>query len=407
MKYLNLLLIVILTVSSVWAKKPLEELGIAADVTSPVQLEDAFNAVHELFLPPLPGDAVYIHSEKQIYFVDWNSGEWPKELLSQAVGELKTLGGLMYPEYTFYVLLDYSNDLVIYNEEGAIVFRRTVEYDPYFWALNYFGLSDAAELTLSQQELYHAAKFGAEIQVVPVSFAESYLKEKAVIAKQEAMAKQELLASPMMMARALPPMITKLLVGIEDVPSGVEVQVGWPGGFESATLDLFCASDLVVADWQLVTNFPSTLSSFEWVDVETNQNQRFYVAGSDYDEDADGISSARERFLYKTREDLYSTDADGLGDGWELQHGLDPLSSTGTDGALGDADNDGYSNLEEQREGTDPLDPNDNFTTGTVATIRYYYDEDDRMTDFYCGAEVAQKPILTVSHNIAEEVSAK
>ena len=42
-----------------------------------------------------------------------------------------------------------------------------------------------------------------------------------------------------------------------------------------------------------------------------------------------------------------------------------------------------------------------------MATLRYYYDEDDRLTDFYSGAEVAQKTILTASHNISEEVSAK
>ena len=111
--------------------------------------------------------------------------------------------------------------------------------------------------------------------------------------------------------------------------------------------------------------------------------------------------------MHKTREDLFSTDGDGLGDGWEIGYGFDPFSTAGNNGALGDADGDGFGNLEEQLNGTDPLDPNGNSTTGTVATIRYYYDEDDRLTDFYSGAEVAQKTILTVSHNSSEEVSSK
>ena len=217
MKYLGLLLAVVLAVGSVWAKKPVKEPVVAADVTSPVQLEDVFNAVHELFLPPLPGDAVYIHPEKQIYFVDWNSGEWPKEWLSQAVGEIKTLGDLMYPEYIFYVLLDYSGDLVICNGEGVIIFRRTVEYDPYFWVLNHFGLSDAAELTLAQRELYHAAKFGAEIRVIPVSFAESYLEEEAVIAEQ---AEEALLAEQASSLRYEEEGMAMMSMG-----SGVELQM--------------------------------------------------------------------------------------------------------------------------------------------------------------------------------------
>ena len=84
-----------------------------------------------------------------------------------------------------------------------------------------------------------------------------------------------------------------------------------------------------------------------------------------------------------------------------------PLSILGINGALGDADNDGFSNLEEQLNDTDPGSVNSGGNTGTVATIRYYYDEDDRLTDFYSDSEVAQKTILTASHNISEEVSAK
>ena len=410
MKYSSLLLAAVLTVVSVWAKKPMEESGIAAEVTSPVQLEAIFNAVHELFMPPLPGDAVYIHPETSVYFVDWNSGEWSQELLSQAVGELKTLGGLMYPEYTFYVVLDYNRDLVIYNGEGAPIFRRTVEYGPYFWALNHFGLSDSSELTLAQQELYHAAKLGAEIRVVPVSFAESYLEEEVVVAKQKVLAEQELLMAPISMMSAPLAMGSgiELQMEVERLTNGtVEVLVEWLSSLNSDSLDLFLCSDLVAADWQLQTNFPTAgLTHFDFNDFTTNQASRFYVAGTMYDKDSDGLTSARERFLYKTREDLFSTDSDGLGDGWEILYGFDPFSIAGNDGALGDADNDGFSNLEEQAKGTDPTSPQNNSNTGTVATIRYHYDEDDRLTDFYSGAEVAQKTILTASHNIAEEVSA-
>jgi hypothetical protein len=48
------------------------------------------------------------------------------------------------------------------------------------------------------------------------------------------------------------------------------------------------------------------------------------------------------------------TDADSLPDMWELQFGLDPLSTALDDGPAGDPDHDGVSNLQEYRDGTHP-----------------------------------------------------
>jgi hypothetical protein len=48
------------------------------------------------------------------------------------------------------------------------------------------------------------------------------------------------------------------------------------------------------------------------------------------------------------------SDGDGLPDDWELANGLDPRNPNGADGAAGDPDNDGFTNLEEYLAGTDP-----------------------------------------------------
>ena len=71
------------------------------------------------------------------------------------------------------------------------------------------------------------------------------------------------------------------------------------------------------------------------------------------DTDGDGLEDGVESTI-GTSACYADTDLDGLDDEWEHVNGLDPLSASGDQGADGDLDRDGLSNLIEQALGTNP-----------------------------------------------------
>ncbi len=70
------------------------------------------------------------------------------------------------------------------------------------------------------------------------------------------------------------------------------------------------------------------------------------ASASSTDQDGDGLTYGLEYLINSFPNDP-DTDNDGLPDGWEWKYGLDPLSSANDDGAVGDPDGDGMSNLQE------------------------------------------------------------
>ena len=78
-------------------------------------------------------------------------------------------------------------------------------------------------------------------------------------------------------------------------------------------------------------------------------------------------------------------DADGMPDDWEIAHGLNPL----VDDALFDNDNDGLSNLEEYKRGTDPNNPDtdgDGILDGDEVKDQSY--EDSGRTSPMAGVDI-------------------
>jgi len=75
-----------------------------------------------------------------------------------------------------------------------------------------------------------------------------------------------------------------------------------------------------------------------------------YAALAATDQDGDGLTYGLE-YLINTQPNDWDSDNDQLPDGWEWQYGMDPLSTNGADGAIGDPDGDGFSNLQEYSYG--------------------------------------------------------
>ncbi len=75
--------------------------------------------------------------------------------------------------------------------------------------------------------------------------------------------------------------------------------------------------------------------------------------GATGDPDADTLTNADE-YHHGTNPKNGDTDADTMSDSWEVQNGLNPTSAEGDDGANGDPDGDGLTNLQEQTHSTNP-----------------------------------------------------
>lgn len=99
----------------------------------------------------------------------------------------------------------------------------------------------------------------------------------------------------------------------------------------------------------------------------------FIHYGPQHDADNDGVSNLDEIALALNPSNP-DTDGDLLPDGWEKDHGLNPKSAAGPNGATGDPDGDGFSNITEYGNKTNPGDSGsgsmDDIPNGDVISFK-------------------------------------
>ena len=210
--------------------------------------------------------------------------------------------------------------------------------------------------TPEDQAAYFNAVSG-QAALGPISAAE---EEAALKAAEAWQAEQE--AGMMRFAYSEPadPCVTNGPVYLTNIVAVLDTNQSWTvsftilGGTNGVSYDIFTTTNLVGSH---ITN-----SQWAWLDVGytcyrytfTNQpdTNAFYVLGTPWDSDGDGLTDAYEQLGSKTLISTNDTDGDAIPDDWEVTHGLNPLVNDAGE----DPDDDGATNLQEYQNNTDPFD---------------------------------------------------
>lgn len=240
--------------------------------------------------------------------------------------------GLVYdleadcPVYTLTVQEDpKTRQIHFYNGEDVHIYTLDPDkdYDSRWlaWLLRpgiYDAMTPAQERTEIEDWL-DPARVEIELKLIPADYIETYAANTIASLSDALQSLGARSSGGGMMLMRLPAADSNIVFqAITRVTNGMSLEIGYPTDFTNR-LEIFASTDLVASVWTLAATNLSTAgtNTIWWTDTDTNQAIRFYAAGNaDVDNDSDGLTDAREKYLYHTSMTNNDSDGDGLVDGY-------------------------------------------------------------------------------------------
>ena len=244
---------------------------------------------------------------------------------------------------------EFLKGLVYDLEAGIPVYTITVQENPKTGEIHFYNGEDAHFFTLQPSEDYdfrwlvsllrpetYEARFPAEyradieywldparieieLQLIPAEYIETYAAKTFPSLSVKVQSLGGKIRGGGIMLMRLPAADSNIVIqAITTVTNGTKLEIGYPATFTNR-LEIFACTDLVAFSWSLsATNLSTTgTNTIWWTDTATNLMIRFYAAGNaDLDNDSDGLTDAREKYLYHSSPTNIDSDNDGLVDGF-------------------------------------------------------------------------------------------
>jgi len=285
-----------------------------------------------LLLPPDPDFILRQSGSPAVLPFDWK--DFPTDFVENLTWEYEN----SVPVYPITILEDpATHETVFLNGDGKEIYSLPPadDYDPYAF-LNWmypdlYSGSYSRETVAYFESLYDPARVWIETKLIPAESVELYLYTAARI-REEAQKDDEDGGGDGMLLRFGEDYTNYLWVGIQGPAQGltnIEIAVNIPDGFTSR-VEIFTCTNLLDSWWTLAATNISTEGTnvVYWTyDLSGDDSPVFFAAGNaDIDSDGDGLTDAREKFLYHTDPNEWDTDGDGFSDGDEVNvYGTDPL----------------------------------------------------------------------------------
>ncbi|MEI6788470.1 MAG: hypothetical protein WCL49_08330 [bacterium] len=250
---------------------------------------------------------------------------FPEDFNKNLIGEMK----YGCPVYTLSIAEDpVTHETVFSNADGGEIARLKPEegYNP-FWLLDskypdlYSGLYGSDRIKELEGE-FDPSRIQITVTLLPIDYLDKYaLAAAEEKVKQASFEKSAKINPPMRMYQSSG-MTNLEIVGSAVATNGMKLTLAYPDGFTNR-VDIFTSPDLIGNWWDLVvnaTNVNTSTNFINWVDANAfSQRLKFYNAeNADLDSDGDGLSDAREKFMYHTSATNSDSDVDGLSDSNEV-----------------------------------------------------------------------------------------